>query len=137
MKIPSQLRMKDDESLAQFIETLCTTCRACPNLISLLPDTEDCEKCTHSKKRQISQTSTPPTSPVIPEKRKPQTEDSKSDLIKQLPTSSSLDANIGSSISSTPTSTTTNGQSAFNPTIKIKTEPNTNGSEVQVWYRKS
>ena len=61
--------MKDDESLAQFIETLCTTCRACPNLISLTPDTEDCEKCANTKKRQITHISGDASSSAIPEKR--------------------------------------------------------------------
>ncbi|ALC47933.1 Scm [Drosophila busckii] len=69
VKIPSPLRMKDDDSLAQFIETLCTTCRACANLISLVPDTEECKKCANSRKRQLAQTATPPSSPVLADKR--------------------------------------------------------------------
>ncbi|XP_055902326.1 polycomb protein Scm [Eupeodes corollae] len=66
VKIPSQLRMKDDESLATFIETLCSTCRACPNLISLVADTEECEKCSQSHKRRHASQSPPP----VAEKRK-------------------------------------------------------------------
>ncbi|XP_017117500.1 polycomb protein Scm [Drosophila elegans] len=69
VKIPSPLRMKDDESLAQFIETLCTTCRACANLISLVHETEECKKCTNSRKRQLTQSATPPSSPVLADKR--------------------------------------------------------------------
>ncbi|XP_017057417.1 polycomb protein Scm [Drosophila ficusphila] len=69
VKIPSPLRMKDDESLAQFIETLCTTCRACANLISLVHETEECKKCANSRKRQLTQSATPPTSPVLSDKR--------------------------------------------------------------------
>lgn len=61
--------MKDDESLAQFIETLCTTCRACANLISLVAETEECKKCANSRKRQLVHTATPPSSPVLSEKR--------------------------------------------------------------------
>lgn len=66
VKIPSQLRMKDDESLATFIETLCSTCRACPNLISLVADTEECEKCSQNHKRRHASQSPPP----VAEKRK-------------------------------------------------------------------
>ncbi|KAH8403970.1 hypothetical protein KR215_007286 [Drosophila sulfurigaster] len=69
VKIPSPLRMKDDESLAQFIKTLCTTCKACVNFISLVPETEECKKCATSRKRQLAQTATPPSSPVLAEKR--------------------------------------------------------------------
>ncbi|KAH8288424.1 hypothetical protein KR054_002627 [Drosophila jambulina] len=69
VKIPSPLRMKDDESLAQFIETLCTTCRACANLISLVHETEECKKCANSRKRQMTQSATPPSSPVLADKR--------------------------------------------------------------------
>ncbi|SPP88416.1 blast:Polycomb protein Scm [Drosophila guanche] len=69
VKIPSPMRMKDDESLTQFIETLCTTCRACANLISLVHETEECKKCAHSRKRQLTQSSTPPSSPVLSDKR--------------------------------------------------------------------
>ncbi|KAH8295489.1 hypothetical protein KR018_012251 [Drosophila ironensis] len=69
VKIPSPMRMKDDESLAQFIETLCTTCRACANLISLVHETEECKKCAGSRKRQLAQSATPPTSPVLADKR--------------------------------------------------------------------
>ncbi|EDX13591.1 GD20776 [Drosophila simulans] len=61
--------MKDDESLAQFIETLCTTCRACANLISLVHETEECKKCANSRKRQLTQSATPPSSPVLADKR--------------------------------------------------------------------
>lgn len=61
--------MKDDESLAQFIETLCTTCRACANLISLVAETEECKKCANSRKRSLVHTATPPSSPVLAEKR--------------------------------------------------------------------
>ncbi|XP_037952047.1 polycomb protein Scm-like [Teleopsis dalmanni] len=68
VKIPSQLRNKDDESLAQFIQTLCATCRACPNLISLTATTEECEKCINNKKKHNP--ITPPISPALPEKRK-------------------------------------------------------------------
>lgn len=69
VKIPSPMRMKDDESLAQFIETLCTTCRACANLISLVHETEECKKCANSRKRQLTQSATPPSSPVLADKR--------------------------------------------------------------------
>ncbi|KAM8703615.1 hypothetical protein ACLKA7_008267 [Drosophila subpalustris] len=69
VKIPSPVRMKDDESLAQFIRTLCTTCKACVNFISLVPETEECKKCANSRKRQLVQTATPPSSPVLAEKR--------------------------------------------------------------------
>lgn len=61
--------MKDDETLAQFIETLCTTCRACANLISLVAETEECKKCANSRKRPLVPTATPPSSPVLAEKR--------------------------------------------------------------------
>ncbi|XP_061397328.1 polycomb protein Scm [Musca vetustissima] len=100
VKIPSPLRMRDDDSLAQFIETLCTTCRACPNLISLSPDTEDCEKCSNSKKRPLSQTSnatgtgSDSSTPVIPEKRSKTPSSSDKITIKQeVATSTTTAAN--------------------------------------------
>uniref|UniRef100_A0A1A9ZNV4 FCS-type domain-containing protein n=1 Tax=Glossina pallidipes TaxID=7398 RepID=A0A1A9ZNV4_GLOPL len=97
VKIPSPLRMKDDESLAQFIETLCTTCGACSNLISLTPDTEDCEKCANSKKRHNSQTSGGTASPVVPEKRsKLQTSSEKVNIKQEAPTSTT--ATTGSQV---------------------------------------
>ncbi|XP_068155677.1 polycomb protein Scm [Drosophila tropicalis] len=77
VKIPSPLRMKDDESLAQFIETLCTTCRACANLISLVPETEECKKCAQSRKRQLNTSqATPPSSPILSDKRSRQSKSS-------------------------------------------------------------
>ncbi|XP_037892750.1 polycomb protein Scm isoform X3 [Glossina fuscipes] len=95
VKIPSPLRMKDDESLAQFIETLCTTCGACSNLISLTPDTEDCEKCANSKKRHNSQTSGGTASPVVPEKRsKLQTTSEKVNIKQEAPTSTTATVHI-------------------------------------------
>ncbi|XP_017473545.1 PREDICTED: polycomb protein Scm [Rhagoletis zephyria] len=142
VKIPSQLRMRDDDSLAQFIETLCTTCRACPNLISLVPATEECEKCAMAKKRQLSQNSTPPTSPVIPEKRKALgLLSEKSHIIKQeMPTSTTTLSHVVDS-SSAPVMVAV-GASIPKPDadhklsinnnnlvpVQIKVEPNTNGT---------
>ncbi|XP_059218599.1 polycomb protein Scm [Stomoxys calcitrans] len=101
VKIPSPHRMRDDDSLAQFIETLCTTCRACPNLISLSPDTEDCDKCANAKKRPLSQASNATggggsecSSPAIPEKRCKTPSSSEKVSIKQEVATSTTTANM-------------------------------------------
>ncbi|KAM7363805.1 polycomb protein Scm [Cochliomyia hominivorax] len=112
VKIPSPLRMKDDESLAQFIETLCTTCRACPNLISLSPDTEDCEKCANTKKRQITHTSGDCSSAAVPEKRSKTPGSAEKINIKQEVATSTTTANtnadtFGSTKNATQTTSTT------------------------------
>lgn len=149
MKIPSPLRMRDDDTLAQFIETLCTTCRACPNLISLSPDTEDCDRCATSKKRPLSQTSNSTgvggggggsecVSPVIPEKRSKTPSISEKISIKQEVATSTTTANTGmdsgsASISNNKTiatSSTTNTLTHFNQSnmkehSKISTNTNT------------
>ncbi|XP_018797839.1 PREDICTED: polycomb protein Scm [Bactrocera latifrons] len=142
VKIPSQLRMRDDDSLAQFIETLCTTCRACPNLISLVPATEECDKCVITKKRLLSTNSTPPTSPVIPEKRKTLglLSDKPHAIKQELPTSTTTSSHIVDS-SSAPVMVTVGGSipkadaelklSINNNNllpVQIKVEPNTNGT---------
>ncbi|XP_054741094.1 polycomb protein Scm [Anastrepha obliqua] len=141
IKIPSQLRMRDDDSLAQFIETLCTTCRACPNLISLVPATEECEKCAIAKKRQLSQSTTPPTSPVIPEKRKALgLLGEKTHIIKQeIPTSTTSTHIVDSSSAPAmvavgagiPKNDVDHKLSLNNNNlvpVQIKVEPNTNGT---------
>ncbi|KAI8118173.1 Polycomb protein Scm [Lucilia cuprina] len=111
VKIPSPLRMKDDESLAQFIETLCTTCRACPNLISLSPDTEDCEKCANTKKRQLAQTGDC-SSAAVPEKRSKTPASAEKINIKQEVATSTTTANtsvdnFGNTSNSTQATSTT------------------------------
>lgn len=100
--------MKDDESLAQFIETLCTTCRACANLISLVHETEECKKCANSRKRQLTQSATPPSSPVLADKRNRQsnsatTSPSEKTIVK-------VEAGIKSPEETKPKTSTNNGK---------------------------
>ncbi|XP_067633541.1 polycomb protein Scm [Eurosta solidaginis] len=142
VKIPSQLRMRDDDSLAQFIETLCTTCKACPNLISLVPATEECEKCATAKKRILPQNNTPPTSPVIPEKRKSiGLLADKPHIIKQeMPTSTTMPSHMVDSssppvmvaVSAGIPKTDADHKPLMNNNnlvpVQIKVEPNTNGT---------
>lgn len=142
VKIPSQLRMRDDDSLAQFIETLCTTCRACPNLISLVPATEECDKCVITKKRLLSTNSTPPTSPVIPEKRKTLglLSDKPHAIKQEIPTSTTTSSHVVDSSSapvmvavgsSIPKADAEHKLSINNNNllpVQIKVEPNTNGT---------
>lgn len=146
VKIPSQLRMRDDDSLAQFIETLCTTCRACPNLISLVPATEECDKCVITKKRLLSTNSTPPTSPVIPEKRKTLglLSDKPHAIKQEIPTSTTTSSHVVDS-SSAPVMVAVGGSipkvdaelklSINNNNllpVQIKVEPNTNGTSTTI-----
>ncbi|KAI9579882.1 hypothetical protein GQX74_000670 [Glossina fuscipes] len=122
VKIPSPLRMKDDESLAQFIETLCTTCGACSNLISLTPDTEDCEKCANSKKRHNSQTSGGTASPVVPEKRsKLQTTSEKTG--SQVQVLRKVRIHHHGSTSSLPTSASSSSSSSASPQDEREKHP--------------
>nr|SMS16212.1 Polycomb group protein: Sex comb on midleg [Drosophila subobscura] len=131
VKIPSPMRMKDDESLTQFIETLCTTCRACANLISLVHETEECKKCAHSRKRQLTQSSTPPSSPVLSEKRNRPSSDRM--VIKQETGAKSPSEmkskplpNNGKEQTNQNTQNSHNNVSESKPSAKvvIKTEPN-------------
>ncbi|XP_016975651.1 polycomb protein Scm [Drosophila rhopaloa] len=137
VKIPSPLRMKDDESLAQFIETLCTTCRACANLISLVHETEECKKCANSRKRQLTQSATPPSSPVLADKRHRQSSSATTPpsekIIKQevgakspVDIKSKTPTNNGKEPVSHQNSHSLNNNSASKPSTKvvIKTEPN-------------
>ncbi|XP_005187263.1 polycomb protein Scm [Musca domestica] len=132
VKIPSPLRMRDDDSLAQFIETLCTTCRACPNLISLSPDTEDCEKCSNSKKRPLSQTSnatgsSESSTPVIPEKRSKTPSSSEKITIKQevaTSTTTAANSSVDSSGSNNTGSSTTNATSTTNTNNHFNNQSN-------------
>lgn len=147
--------MRDDDSLAQFIETLCTTCRACPNLISLSPDTEDCEKCAHSKKRPLSQTSSGAAattadggsrchSPDIPEKRckTPSGGSGVSENInikQEMPTSTTManvtaDSGISNSITmaTSSTTTTTHFNQSNNTNEDTATTPSTPTSSTNI-----
>lgn len=138
--------MRDDDSLAQFIETLCTTCRACPNLISLVPATEECDKCVITKKRLLSTNSTPPTSPVIPEKRKTLglLSDKPHAIKQEIPTSTTTSSHVVDS-SSAPVMVAVGGSipkvdaelklSINNNNllpVQIKVEPNTNGTSTTI-----
>ncbi|KAH8382301.1 hypothetical protein KR009_002777 [Drosophila setifemur] len=143
VKIPSPLRMKDDESLAQFIETLCTTCRACANLISLVHETEECKKCANSRKRQLTQSTTPPTSPVLADKRNRQSNSAVTPPTEKL--TIKQEAGVKSPVEAKPKTPTNNGKettanhqnnqnhnnSGSKPSAKVvvKTEPNGVGSQ--------
>ncbi|XP_036674253.3 polycomb protein Scm [Drosophila suzukii] len=138
VKIPSPLRMKDDESLAQFIETLCTTCRACANLISLVHETEECKKCANSRKRTLTQSATPPSSPVLADKRNRQstaaTTPPSEKIIKQevgakspVESKPKTPTNNGKEPTNHQSSHSLNNNSASKPSstkVVIKTEPN-------------
>ncbi|KAH8272099.1 hypothetical protein KR026_008114 [Drosophila bipectinata] len=137
VKIPSPLRMKDDESLAQFIETLCTTCRACANLISLVHETEECKKCAGSRKRPLTQSATPPTSPVLADKRNRHSNSATSPPAEKIVIKQ--EAGVKSPVEAKPKSSPNSGKEASNhhnnssgsksTKVVVKTEPNGMGSQ--------
>ncbi|KAH8341072.1 hypothetical protein KR067_005383 [Drosophila pandora] len=141
VKIPSPLRMKDDESLAQFIETLCTTCRACANLISLVHETEECKKCAGSRKRPLTQSATPPTSPVLADKRNRHSNSAASPPVEKFVIKQ--EAGLKSPVEAKPKSSPNSGKEASNhqnsqnhnssgsksSKVVVKTEPNGVGSQ--------
>ncbi|KAH8318871.1 hypothetical protein KR074_008811 [Drosophila pseudoananassae] len=141
VKIPSPLRMKDDESLAQFIETLCTTCRACANLISLVHETEECKKCAGSRKRPLTQSATPPTSPVLADKRNRHSNSATSPPAEKIVIKQ--EAGVKSPVEAKPKSSPNSGKEASNhqnsqnnnssgsksTKVVVKTEPNGVGSQ--------
>ncbi|XP_017088751.2 polycomb protein Scm [Drosophila bipectinata] len=137
VKIPSPLRMKDDESLAQFIETLCTTCQACANLISLVHETEECKKCAGSRKRPLTQSATPPTSPVLADKRNRHSNSATSPPAEKIVIKQ--EAGVKSPVEAKPKSSPNSGKEASNhqnnssgsksTKVVVKTEPNGVGSQ--------
>lgn len=135
--------MKDDECLAQFIETLCTTCRACSNLISLSPDTENCEKCLNSSKKRARADS---VSPIVPEKRQKTCQVNSNNNSSSNSSTKSEKVNIKLQTTS-PSSTTCNNKSASttaanaddknskNTTKSLQSSPGSTGSGTKMIYK--